>query len=656
MKFFAPRISLLALLPNLLLSIAPQALGSKGRENRQVSVALVDGDVRISNGKDHRPDLNTPWQEALGGELVVEGAALATGNGRAEVAFEDGSTVYLAENSLLLFKQLSAPGDRILSRVALATGTATFSLQLAAKESFAIDTPTVQLELSETEKFFARLDAYLDATAITAEGQKGQRVAWRDGQHLQLLDGKTMFFREGAVIPPPARSTPDEAQGMAAFLLTMPDFQLPALGYLYNRTNGMLPGPENEQTQAASEWDGWVSTHLEQRNTVTAAALRASRLSSPIPGLVDLYEQGRFFDCEPYGTCWEPTEPEAVEEHPQSSRAPNAQSPSPAQSNPPFQPQKVQWRQFLGGWCNPGQSVTVTRVAHSPEELEKLLAMKNAIEHTPISFNRYSVVCDNGYWIRSRRHYVRVLTRQPPPGCTGSKCIVRAPRPVWVRVGNRVGFVPPHPHDVKGKPPINLKEGMLIPPSRPGERIERVALGSWQKVTVLDKAPREVPSEPGNPALHVSAPEIHAHLLQEAFPARSLSLSARTVPQIVYDYKSHQFLTPASAAAGGKSKEVPVGRIDSHGKIASFADGHSGAYTHSFVHSEAVASYRGAYGSTYSGGGHNSGSASGSYSSGSHSSGSGSYAGGSSHSSGSVSSSSSSSSAASSAGGSHGRP
>jgi len=655
MKFVSPRISLLALLPNLLLSIAPQALGSKGRENRQVSIALVEGDVRISNGKDYHPDLNTPWQEALGGELVVEGAALATGNGRAEVAFENGSTVYLAENSLLLFKELSAPGDRILSRVALATGTATFSLQPAAKESFAIDTPTVQLEVSETDKFFARLDAYLDATAITAEGQKGQRVAWRDGRHLELLEGRTVFFRDGAIIPPPARWTQDEAQGRAAFLLTMPDFQLPALGYLYNRTNEMLPGPENEQTRAASEWDSWVSTRLEQRNTVTAAALRASRLSSPIPGLVDLYEQGRFFDCEPYGTCWEPAETEAVGEHLEPSRAPNAQSPSPAQSNPPFQPQTVQWRQFLGGWCNPGRSVTVTRVAHSAEELEKLLAMKNAIEHTPTSFNRYSVVCDNGYWIRSRRHYVRVLTRQPPPGCAGRKCIVRAPRPVWVRVGHRVGFVPPHPNDVKGKPPINLQEGMLIPPSRPGERIERVALGSWQKVTVLNKPPREVPSGPGNTALHVSAPEIHAHLFEEAFPGSSLSLSARTV-QIIYDYKSHQFLTPASAAGGGKSKEVPVGGIDSHGKIGSFADGHSGAYTHSFAHSEAVASYRGAYGSTNSGGGHNSGYASGSYSSGSHYSGAGSTGGGSSHSSGSVSSSSSSSSAASSAGGSHGRP
>ena len=181
MKFFSSRTPLLVLLSSLLLSIAPQALGSQGREDREVLIASVQGDVRISNGKDHHTDLDTPWQEALGGELVVEGSALSTGNGRAEIEFENGSTVYLAENSLLLFKELRAPGDRVVSRMALATGTATFSMQPTITESFFIDTPTAQLALSETEKFFVRIDAYLDGTAITAEGQKGQMVVWRDG-------------------------------------------------------------------------------------------------------------------------------------------------------------------------------------------------------------------------------------------------------------------------------------------------------------------------------------------------------------------------------------------------------------------------------------------------------------------------------------------
>jgi FecR protein len=248
MKFFSPRIPFLALLSSLLVAIPPQALGSKGREDRVIFIASVQGDVRISDGKDHHPDLNTPWQEVVGGERVVEGSALSTGNGRAEIEFENGSTVYLAENSLLLFKELRAPGDRVLSRMALATGRATFSMQPGIGESFFIDTPTAQLELSETEKFFVRIDAYLDATAITAEGQTGQPVVWRDGRHLQLLKGKTVFFQDGAVIRPPARSTRPEAQGMTPFPWTMPDFQLPALAFLYNPGNESHPGPEEEQT------------------------------------------------------------------------------------------------------------------------------------------------------------------------------------------------------------------------------------------------------------------------------------------------------------------------------------------------------------------------------------------------------------------------
>ena len=34
--------------------------------------------------------------------------------------------------------------------------------------------------------------------------------------------------------------------------------------------------------------------------------MKASGLTSPIPGLAELKGQGTFFDCAPYGTCWEP--------------------------------------------------------------------------------------------------------------------------------------------------------------------------------------------------------------------------------------------------------------------------------------------------------------------------------------------------------------
>lgn len=643
MKFFCARVTPIFLFASLLLSIAPEAPASKDRQDRQVYVTFVQGDVRISRGKGHHPDLNQSWEQAVGGELVEQGYALATGNGRAEIDFENGSTVYLAANSIVLFRELSAPGNRLISRMTLATGTATFSLQPANEEFFFINTPTDQLELSPPETFFACVDAYLDATAITPQKEKGDRVVRRGVPPFQIQKGETVFFRGGEVVQIPNRKI-DVAAILAPFvsweslLPDLPDSQTTPEGEVISEGSKVSPDLAASHVQGVSEWDTWVSERVQQRRIVTAAALKASGLSAPIPDLVDLYEHGKFFNCQPYGTCWEATDSGESQDYTPQSAAPIAQSAAPAQNqtqaNVPFLPQTVQWEELQQGWCSPATFQTITRVAHAPQELQKLLRMKQAAQKARYSSAVYPADCENGYWIPYRHHYARVLTPQVPRHCVGARCKpIHAPRPVWVRVGNKVGFAPPHPNDVKGKPPINLKEGIIIPPSRPGEHIERVAVEPSQKVAVLNKAPREFRDQPAAPALHVAAPEIHAHLVQESARDKSFAASASAHPTapITYDYKSHHFQMPASAVAGTKSREVAVGGIDSHGRVGSFADGHSGSYARSFGHTEAATSYqastfsssRGGYGGSYSGG---------SYSSGSHSSGSSSS--GSSHSSG----------------------
>ncbi|HEV2197096.1 MAG TPA: hypothetical protein VGR55_16045, partial [Candidatus Acidoferrum sp.] len=178
MKFFSARSVFFFFLSSLTSIIPQELLASKG-DDREVYVAFVQGDVRISSGKGHRPDLNQPWEQALGGEPIQQGCALATGNGRAEIEFENGSMAYLAENSLLLFRDLSAPGDRMVSRMSLATGTATFFLQSTADVSYFIETPTDHLSVTEPESFFARVDAFLDATAITPQGNQGETLRRR---------------------------------------------------------------------------------------------------------------------------------------------------------------------------------------------------------------------------------------------------------------------------------------------------------------------------------------------------------------------------------------------------------------------------------------------------------------------------------------------
>ena len=49
-----------------------------------------------------------------------------------------------------------------------------------------------------------------------------------------------------------------------------------------------------------------------------ADVLKASGLSAPIPGMADMEGKGHFFDCEPYGKCWEPT---PATQHPEPATA-----------------------------------------------------------------------------------------------------------------------------------------------------------------------------------------------------------------------------------------------------------------------------------------------------------------------------------------------
>ena len=46
---------------------------------------------------------------------------------------------------------------------------------------------------------------------------------------------------------------------------------------------------------------------IEEHVTLTLQALRASGLSAPFGGLVDLYKNGKFTPCGTNETCWEPS-------------------------------------------------------------------------------------------------------------------------------------------------------------------------------------------------------------------------------------------------------------------------------------------------------------------------------------------------------------
>jgi hypothetical protein len=699
MKPFPPRFLPIFASSILVLSAIPSSSRAEVRPEREVRIACVQGDVRLSRGDGKHIDLDKAWEEAQSGDLAEQGYALSTGNGRAEIDFENGSSVFLAENSLLLFKEISAPGKRYVTRMTLATGTATFSLHPVAYEHFYLDTPTDTLTISPTDYFYVRIGAYLDATAFTPQAAEGDTIGRPYLPDLYIAKGHTAYFRGGELIEyPDLNRTPssahaDEANSTGSFSsethssafgevgllpLTPAGFALQPASPSPRAPQEWIPVPAAIMSQASAarasraptEWDNWVSTRMNERTDEMAAALKASGLSSPIPDLADLNSHGTFFPCEPYGTCWEPTEPteptpqlesaaqpaldqQLAFEQQSVSRLPlrgaellaagpslpaaesaRQQSPASTQSNTGFQPQTIQWQESWADDCGYSQSRTVTRVAHSQAELQEILRQRQSAQRRRPSGFFDPSDCYAGNWIYYRHHYARVMPRVPkiPPGCNGKCPPIHPPHPLWVRVGNKVGFVPRHPNDVPGKPPLNLKNGLFLPPSKPGERLQQAAWDSSQKVKVLDKVPSEVQREPSPRGPAVRTPDIHGRLVEPIHDGPRVPHQSEA--HISYSYKTHTFTMPATLK-GGKSTEVAVGGIRSNGKVGSFADGHSNSYASSFAHTTAAASYNGGssrFGgysgghfsgsSSSSGGGHSSGSSSsGSFSAASHSSG-----------------------------------
>lgn len=124
-------------------------------------------------------------------------------------------------------------------------------------------------------------------------------------------------------------------------------------------------------------------------------------------------------------------------------------------------------------------------------------------------------VCHAGSWIRWQHRYVWVA---------GTKRHHHPPFR-WVKHGREVGFVPLHPRDVAGKPPINLKDG-VFKPTKKGDSItiQRVNFKEGKPVELLAKAPKEFSKPYFEPLQRAEIPRAEAH------SAFNTSLAAKGSP------------------------------------------------------------------------------------------------------------------------------
>ena len=87
-------------------------------------------------------------------------SVLVTGAGRAEIEFEDASTLYLAENSVLTFNDLHTTSGVPYSDLALLTGTVSLDVHTNIRgEEFFLRTPTDSFLSQYPEAWVARVSS-----------------------------------------------------------------------------------------------------------------------------------------------------------------------------------------------------------------------------------------------------------------------------------------------------------------------------------------------------------------------------------------------------------------------------------------------------------------------------------------------------------------
>ena len=523
--------SLIALL--LLLPAAHSASAQSFVQPEVVQIAHIEGDVRLSPGNSKAKDgaIGKTWVQAEEGVPVAQGSGLSTGAGKAEIEFEDGSVVYLAGNSTLLFEQLVDFNGAPNTILELAGGTATIDLHPVAEGSFTLETPsTDHVTIDGPGSVFMRVDSYLDGMVVTPQLAT---TATHDGANaVQLTPGQKVIY-DGRGMP-----TVEDASK-----ITPPD-----------------------------AWDQWVASRSAQRQTDMQAALKASGLSAPVPGLVDLYEHGTFSQCAPYGTCWQPAAPAAPASTlsstpaqnsspaPQAAAqvarsAPQAQAPG-APPGPPMPGKNAPPIFRVRGTFGAGACRSVT-------EFEEWDPQKQQWVYRPL-LDQYShywdwAACRSGDWLHRGHGFQLVIFKKKhhhPPTC-------------WVKVGKKTGFVPRSPLDKNGEKPVNLKYGLFVPSGKPDEPAQLVQVKSSDKVEVLSAPPKQF-AEITESLPPQARPVIQAQVLDAAtLPKEAVSpvggKDAKTV--ITYDYSKGGFFASRSGAPGGPAKPVLVARLGAGGGI-----------------------------------------------------------------------------------------
>jgi len=246
-----------------------------------VRLSYVQGDVRIARGPAAAKAAGSVWEQAATDIPVESGYSLVTGSGHTEIEFEDDSTAYLGENSVLTFADLTTTGGIPSTVLTLLSGTLTLHLHNRyTGERYFIETPNGVVNFNRPGEINTRVVSYADAMAMTPLPPIG----------ISQYDPLT-FTAE------PTALTLSDLRGIDQALARHP----------YYFRNGKPITTQVSEDNNSVEWDDWVAERITSRQAEEADLQQAAGLAHPIAGLAELRNAGSFFACPPYGTCWAPT-------------------------------------------------------------------------------------------------------------------------------------------------------------------------------------------------------------------------------------------------------------------------------------------------------------------------------------------------------------
>jgi hypothetical protein len=536
-----------------------------------VRISYIEGDVRVSRGTQGGAPKDVDWEKAVDGLPLQGGFTLATGEGRAEIEFEDASTLYLAPNSVLIFNDLESTGNVLHTELALLTGTVTLENHPDIPgATFILRTPTDTLAMQHGQKSNVRVTSYMDTLAVTP--LEGGFIQASAATALVVPANRTLYYRNGEHIdytPPP-------------------------------------PGDN------FAPWDHWVADRMSQRKATMAALLKQTGLKKPVPGLAQLAGQGKFVDCPGYGTCWQPPAPVApAQAAPQGQPAPYlAAVPTGADTHPilyssadtgsPAVAYSGSEAQRSAALFSPGGYGGFDDIAMGfpcgPESAYYRMAMLSGMGFmnvglmngygslgygglgygSPMGLSPMGVswfganpwawsVCHSGSWIYNQNRYMWV------PGTT-----IQHNLPIrWLRSGNSIGFVPINPGDVNGKLPVNREHGVFTLGGKNG--IQRIAVNPGSEIKLLNAAPKEFRKPVSASLARADAPRMQGRQLQAGINSTAHGTSAG-IP-ITFDHRSQNFMISRQIEHGSNVRTVsePVGSFlarsgGSFGGRAAFQD------------------------------------------------------------------------------------